>query len=325
MSYDHASAGSRHANRLVFALGLTGSFMLVEAVVGYLAGSLVLLADAGHMLADVAGLSFALIAIWFGRRPATTGKTYGYYRVEILAALLNGFLLLGVSAYILVEALGRFQSPPEVKSAPLLVVAALGLVVNLSSMAILMGGSRESLNVRGAFVEVMGDVIGSVGAIAAGIILLATGWQYADPLFAAAVGLFILPRTFLLMKESLDVLLEGTPRSIDLGDVVDSMLAVPGVDAVHDLHVWSVTSGFLALSGHVDASRGTDRDRLLIDLHQSLKERFDVDHVTIQVESDELERRLGQPCLPDSTTCYAGPGRETERSPMTPRDRAVAP
>lgn len=307
MSHDHGTAGARHSRRLMWALGLTSSFMVVEAVTGYLANSLVLLADAGHMLTDVAGLSFALVAIWFAQRPATVGKTYGYYRVEILAALLNGVLLLGVSAYILYEAYGRLTDPPDVSSVPLLLVASAGLAVNIVAAAILMTGAKESLNVRGAFLEVAGDLLGSLGAIAAGVILLTTGWRYADPLFAAGVGLFILPRTFRLMKEAVDVLLEGTPRGLEFDEVAEAMATVPNVQSVHDLHIWSVTSGFTALSGHVDVSDRADRQQVLVDLHRVLTGRFDIDHVTLQVETGEIERELGQPCLPGTANCLAGP------------------
>lgn len=307
MSHDHGTAGARHSRRLKFALALTAGFMMVEAVTGYLANSLVLLADAGHMLTDVAGLSFALMAIWFAQRPATVGKTYGFYRVEILAALLNGVLLLGVSGYILYEAYGRFTDPPDVSSVPLLVVATIGLAVNIASAAILMSGAKESLNLRGAFLEVAGDLLGSLGAITAGLILLTTGWRYADPLFAAGVGLFILPRTFRLMKEAVDVLLEGTPHGLEFEEVAEAMAGVPDVRSVHDLHIWSVTSGFVALSGHVDVSDRADRQRVLVDLHRMLTERFDIDHVTLQVETGEIERVLGHPCLPGTANCVAGP------------------
>jgi cobalt-zinc-cadmium efflux system protein len=307
MSHDHGSAGARHRRRLVFALVLTASFTVLEATVGYLANSLALLADAGHMLTDVAGLSFALIAIWFAQRPATVGKTYGYYRVEILAALLNGMLLLGISGYVLYEAYGRLSDPPEVNSLPLLVVASAGMAVNLVSAAILMSGAKESLNVRGAFLEVTGDLLGSAGAIAAGIILLTTGWRYADPLFAAGMGLFILPRTLKLMKEAVDVLLEGTPRNLEFNDVAQAMVHVPNVESVHDLHIWSVTSGFVALSGHVDVLDRADREQVLVDLHHMLTDRFDINHVTLQVETGEIERALGQPCLPGTANCFAGP------------------
>ena len=170
-----------------------------------------------------------------------------------------------------------------------------------------MSGAKESLNVRGAFLEVVGDLLGSLGAIAAGIILLTTGWRYADPLFAAGVGLFILPRTFLLMKAAVDILLEGTPRDLDFDAVSAAMVEVPDVQSVHDLHIWSVTSGFNALSGHVDVADGVDHSKVLVDLHLILRDKFDIDHVTLQVETGDLELALGQPCLPESANCFAGP------------------
>ncbi len=307
MSHDHASASARHSRRLTFALVITGSYMIVEAVVGYLANSLALLADAGHMATDVVGLSLALIAIWFARRPASIAKTYGYYRIEILAALFNGVLLLGVSGYILFEAYRRFTDPPDVKSIPLIVVASIGMVVNIVSAVILMSGAKTSLNVQGAFYEVASDLLGSVGAIVAGIILLTTGWQYADPLFAAGVGLFIIPRTLRLMKQAVDVLLEGTPRGLDFEKVSQRMVQVADVQCVHDLHIWSLTSGMIALSGHVDLPEGADRQRALVELHRILTDEFEIHHVTLQVETEAFEQLLGQACLPESGNCFAGP------------------
>lgn len=305
MAHDHASVTAGHRGRLFIVLTLTAGFMVVEAIAGLLTNSLVLIADAGHMLTDVAGLSIALTAIWLAQRPATQTKTYGYYRAEILGALLNSVLLFAVSAYILFEAYRRFQDPPNVPSAPLLVVATLGLGVNILGASLLMRGASESLNTRGAFLEVLGDLLGSVGAIAAGIVLLTTGWRYADPLFAAAVGLLILPRTWLLLKGALDILFEGTPSHISLADVQQTILSTPGVDSVHDLHIWAVTSGFVALSGHVQVSERADRDRALLALRERLREGFDIDHVTIQIEHEELESQLEQPCLPGQTACYA--------------------
>ena len=300
MAHDHGSAAANHRGRLILVLGLTTTFMVVEAVAGFLTNSLVLIADAGHMLTDVAGLSIALAAIWFAQRPATARKTYGYYRAEILGALLNAVLLIGVSAYILYEAFQRFQDPPEVASIPLLVVASLGLVVNLIGAWLLMGGAAESLNVKGAFLEVVGDLLGSIGAIAAGIVMITTGWAYADPLFAAAVALLILPRTWLLLKSALDVLFEGTPAHIDLADVQALMLSEPGVESVHDLHVWTVTSGFIALSGHVLVRDGTTPDALLVSMRRNLADRFHIEHVTIQVENERLSSQLEQPCFPEA-------------------------
>jgi len=311
MAHDHGSAGARHRGRLFAALALTTTYMLVEAITGVLTGSLVLVADAGHMLTDVAGLSLALVAIWFAQRPANARKTYGYYRAEILAALLNALLLFAVSAYIFYEAYDRLREPPEITSVPLLVVASIGLGINLVSAALLMSGAGQSINVRGAFLEVVSDILGSVGAIAASVIILTTGWRYADPLFAAAVGLFILPRTWHLLKVALDVLLEGTPANIELPDVRQSMLAQPGVQSVHDLHVWTVTSGFIALSGHVQVREGIDRDALLVALRQSLASRFDIEHVTIQVEDAVLSAQLEQPCFPE-----AAPWERTAPAPV---------
>ncbi len=305
MAHDHASAGMRHRARLIAVLALTASFMIVEAVVGFLTNSLVLIADAGHMLTDVAGLSLALLAIWFAQRPATARKTYGYYRAEILGALANAMLLFAISGYIFYEAARRFQDPPEVSSVPLLVVASLGLCVNIAGAAMLIGGAKESLNVRGAFLEVAGDLLGSLGAIAAGIIIITTGWRYADPLFAAAVGLFIRPRTWNLLRSALDVLFEGTPSHIGMPDVQQTMLGVEGVQSVHDLHVWAVTSGFVALSGHVEVRDNVDGDVVLVAMRSRLHDRFDIDHVTIQVEHERLAAELNQPCFPGQSPCYA--------------------
>jgi len=309
MAHDHTSAALKHRKRLLVALALTASYMLVEAITGILTNSLVLVADAGHMLTDVAGLSLALVAIWFAQRPATRTKTFGYYRAEILAALVNALLLFGVSGYIFFEAYQRLREPPDVPSIPLLAVASIGLAVNLVSARLLMSGAAQSVNVRGAFLEVVSDILGSIGAIAAGVIILTTGWRYADPLFAAGVGLFILPRTWHLLKVSLDVLLEGTPAHIEIGDVQQTMLGVPGAQSVHDLHVWTVTSGFIALSGHVQVSDDVDRDALLVRLRETLSNRFDIDHVTIQVENERLSEQLEQPCFPEAVPWDAGQSR----------------
>lgn len=305
MSHSHGSAGLKHRNRLFVALALTTSYMFVEAITGFVTGSLVLVADAGHMLTDVAGLSLALVAIWLAQRPATGRKTFGYYRAEILAALVNAVLLFGVSGYIFFETYQRLREPPTVSSLPLLVVATVGLLVNLASTGILMAGAKESLNVKGAFLEGVSDILGSLGAIAAGVIILTTGWRYADPLFAAAVGLFILPRTWNLLKGALDVLFEGTPAHIEIADVQRTILGVPDVQSVHDLHVWTVTSGFVALSGHVQVGEGTDRDAALVALRARLLKDFDIEHVTIQIENERLAAGLDQPCFPGQTACYA--------------------
>ncbi len=303
MAHNHGSAAARHSGRLLLVLGLTAGFMMVEAVVGFLTNSLVLIADAGHMLTDVAGVGLALAAIWFAQRPANERKTYGYYRAEILAALVNAVLLLAVAGYIFYEAVRRFTEPPEVASIPLLVVATGGLAVNIAGARLLHAASKESMNVRGAFLEVWKDILGSMAAIAAGLIILTTGWQYADPILAAAVAVLILPRTWDLLKGALDVLLEGTPAHINIGALQGRILAVPGVLAVHDLHVWTVTSGFVALSGHIRVAEPVNRDGVLVQLRQELLQQFDIEHITIQVESEALEARLDQDCLPEM--CYA--------------------
>jgi cobalt-zinc-cadmium efflux system protein len=286
------SAAGRHRRRLTIVLALTGGYLLVELVGGIVTGSLALIADAAHMGTDVFALALALFAIWLGGRPATPERTYGYYRAEILAAAVNAAALFAVSGYILYEAWRRFQEPPEVQSLPMLAVAAVGLAVNLHGVWLLRRGAGESLNVEGAYLEVLADLLSSLGVLAAGGIMLLTGWWYADPLVSVAIGLFIVPRTWRLLREAVGVLLEGTPPGLDLAQVRAAMAAVPGVRAVHDLHVWSITSGYAAMSGHVQVDAGTssaDRTRLLSDLSALLRERFGIAHPTIQIEDPGFE------------------------------------
>jgi cobalt-zinc-cadmium efflux system protein len=277
---------------------LTFIYFLVEVAGGILTNSLALLADAAHMLTDVGGLALALFALWMSQRPATPRKTYGYYRVEILAALANAVVLFLIAFYILYEAYRRFQEPPEVASLPMLGVAVVGLGVNLFGIWNLRRGAKESLNVQGAFLEVVSDTLGSLGVIVAAVIMLATGWYYADPLFSVLIGFFILPRTWGLMTQAVNVLLEGTPAHINLKAVEEAMRSVPGVAAVHDLHVWTITSGMDALSAHVVLAEGTeprDAQNVLERLNVQLKDEFGIDHTTIQVEHAsraEKESRL---------------------------------
>ncbi|HWO93727.1 MAG TPA: cation diffusion facilitator family transporter [Dehalococcoidia bacterium] len=300
MAHNRGSAGFQHKGRLLTVFALTAAFMVVEATVGFLAGSLVLIADAGHMLTDVAGLGMALGSIWLAQRRPSDRKTYGYYRAEILAALFNAVLLIAVAGYILYEAFARLTDPPDVSAVPLIVVASGGLAVNLIGLALLHAGSKESLNVRGAFLEVWKDVLGSIAAVAAGVIILTTGWTYADPILAAAVGLLILPRSWDLMKKTLEVLLEGTPEHIDLEELEKSMVAVPGVLAIHDLHVWTVTSGFVALSAHAETGERHDQHDTLVGLRRLLAERFGIDHATLQIETRALHEELESCCGIDS-------------------------
>jgi cobalt-zinc-cadmium efflux system protein len=288
------SATAEHRRALKITFAITFAYFVVEVVGGILTNSLALLADAAHMLTDVGGLGLALFAAWMSQKPATPDKTYGYYRVEILAALANGVMLFLISFYILYEAYRRFQEPPEVASVPMLVVAAVGLVVNLFGIWILRRGAEASLNVQGAFLEVISDTLGSLGVIIAGVIMLATNWYYADPIFSVLIGLFILPRTWKLMSQAVNVLLEGTPAHINLKAVEEAMCAVPDVEAVHDLHVWTITSGMDSLSAHVvvtEEARSGDPQEILEALNQQLKEAFGIEHTTLQVEHTSLAER----------------------------------
>lgn len=285
MSSDHAgTAAGRNKGRLAVVLGLTTVYLVAEVIGGLLTGSLALLADAGHMLTDVAGLALALLAIWFARRPATPERTYGYYRAEILAALANAVVLFGISFYILYEAYRRFLNPPEVASGWMLAVAAVGLAVNLVGMVILRSGASESLNMKGAYFEVLSDMLTSIGVIAAGAIMWATGWYYADPLFSAGIGLFILPRTWKLLKDAVHVLLEGTPSDVNLAAVREAIGGTAGVAGVHDLHAWSLTSGSNALSAHVILEDGAEPDAVLAGVRRRIVGAFPIAHTTIQVE-----------------------------------------
>ena len=280
------SAAGKSQRALLVVLGLTAAYTLAEVAGGLLTNSLALLADAGHMLTDVLGLAMALAAIRFAQRPATPAKTYGFYRAEILAALVNGVVLFGIAAYILYEAWRRFQRPAEVASLPMLAVAVGGLVVNLIGARLLHGGAGESLNVRGAFLEVLSDLAASLGVIAAAAIIAVTGWWQADPLISVGIGLFILPRTWRLLKGALDVLLEAAPAEMQVEQVQAAMEGVPGVRSVHDLHIWTITSGFVAMSGHVEAA-GRRSAEVLHDLRVVLRDRFGIEHATLQVEQGE--------------------------------------
>jgi cobalt-zinc-cadmium efflux system protein len=278
------SAGRRNKQKLWIVFSLTAGYMLAEALGGVLTGSLALLADAGHMLTDAGALGLALFAIRYAERPATPGKTYGYLRTEILAALANAVALLLVSFFILYEAWQRFRQPPEVLAGPMLIVATLGLILNFVSMRMLTAAAGESLNAKGAYLEVLSDTLGSIGVIAASVIVLTTGWYLADPIIGAAIGLFIIPRTWTLLKDATHILMEGVPERIDVPALESAMLTVAGVLAVHDLHVWTLTSGWDSLSAHITIEDGTQQRRILIDLHRLLKQAFQIEHVTLQLE-----------------------------------------
>lgn len=278
------NATGRHQRRLLVVFGLTAFYLLAEVVGGILTGSLALLADAGHMLTDVAGLGLALLAIRFATKPASPSHTYGFYRAEILAALANALVLIFISAYVLYEAYQRLLNPPTVATGGMLVVATVGLAVNWAGIRILRSGAQESLNMRGAYFEVLSDLLTSIGVIVAGLIMLTTGWYYADPIISAGIGLFILPRTWKLLKEAVAVLLEGTPADVSLAAVRETILTVSGVSSVHDLHVWSLTSGVNALSAHVVVGP----DAVYADVLSAARDRVvsyhKIAHVTFQIE-----------------------------------------
>lgn len=282
------TAAGRNKKNLTIVFFLTLFYLIVEVVGGLWTGSLALLADAGHMLTDVAGVGLALLAIRFAERPASPEKTYGYYRVEILAALTNAVVLIFISLYILYEAYQRFKNPPEVESAGMLAVASVGLIVNIVGMFILRSGSKESLNMKGAYFEVLSDMLTSIGVIIAGIIMLTTGWYYADPLISAGIGLFILPRTWSLLKDAVGVLLEGTPSDVNIATVREKLSKLEGVAEIHDLHVWSLTSGVNALSAHAVLAEGSEHDDVLDRVHKCCTSEFKIAHVTAQTERAEF-------------------------------------
>jgi cobalt-zinc-cadmium efflux system protein len=271
--------------RLRWVLALTGTFMVVEAVGGWISGSLALLADAGHMLTDVGALALSLLSAWIAQRPADDTKTYGYLRWEILAALVNGAALFGIAAMVVIEAIQRIQEPQPVRTGLFLAVASAGLVVNLASLAILHSHREGSLNVKGAYLHVLGDALGSVGAVAAAVIIALTGWTVADPIVSILLSILILVGAGRLLRDSTDILLESVPRHVSMAEVHRRMLAVPGVEAVHDLHVWAVTSGMVAMSGHAVVPDLEAHPGVLDGIRTEMS-RMGIGHVTIQLEVD---------------------------------------
>jgi cobalt-zinc-cadmium efflux system protein len=278
------TAAAKHATRLAWALGLTATYMVAEVIGGLVTGSLALLADAAHMLTDVGGLGLALLAIRFAAKEATPQRTYGYLRMEVLSALANAVVLLLLTVYILYEAYQRFQAPPEILSGPMLIVATIGLTVNLISMKLLAGGSSESLNVKGAYLEVLGDMLGSIGVIVAALLMMWKGWSLADPIIGAGIGLFIVPRTWILLKQVTHILMEATPANTDVSAMEKRLTAIPGVSRVHDLHVWTVTSGFDSMSCHLVVEDMSAWRDVLREARAAVRQDFKIDHVTIEVE-----------------------------------------
>jgi len=278
-------AGARHRSRLWWAAGLLAAFMLVEAGAALATGSLALLSDAGHMFTDVLGIAMALAAIHAAGRAATDSqRTFGLYRLEVLAALANALLLTGVAIYVLIEAARRFTDPPHVPAGPMLIVAAGGLLINIVAFLLLRSGAKESLNVRGAYLEVIGDLLGSVGVIVAAGIIAVTGWSYADPIVAVVVALMILPRTFALGRAAVRILVQAAPEHLDMGEVRNRLAAVPGVCDVHDLHVWTLTSGMDVASAHLSLEPSAELGTVLTTARAVLHQDFAIDHATLQVE-----------------------------------------
>jgi len=294
MSHRHhrpPDARRKSFNRLLIACILACSYMLAEVIGGLIANSLALLADAGHMLSDAAALGLSLFAIWIARRPASAEKTYGYYRAEILAALANGATLVAVSIYVFVEAYLRFQQPPEVMGGTMMVIAVGGLIVNLVMMGILHGVRQETLTVKGAWLHVLGDTAGSVGTIIAGLLIWGFGWEWADPLAGVLIAVLILFSSWRLLQEVVAVLMEGAPGHIDVDRIRDRIRSVPGVLDVHDLHVWTITSGLEALSAHVTVDDSSFSPDLLGQIRAGLHEGFGIDHITIQLEPEDFDER----------------------------------
>jgi cobalt-zinc-cadmium efflux system protein len=288
--HGHHHHGSGTARRLLIVLVLTALYMVAELVGGLLSHSLALLADAGHMLSDVAALGLSLFAAWISRRPPTPARSYGYYRTEILAALANAATLIAISVWVCVEAYRRLHSPPEVAGGMVMAIATGGFLINLAGMWVLNGGREDNLNVRGAWLHVATDALGNIGTVVAGALVAYAGFAWADPVASVLIALLVLWSSWALLSESVEVLMEGTPSRIDPDRVRESLHGVRGVQAVHDLHIWSITSGQVALSAHVEVDGcRPDRD-VLPDLCVALRDGFGISHVTLQLESECVDR-----------------------------------
>lgn len=288
--HSHSERRSGQQKNLLIVLLMTGSFMVIEVVGGLFTGSLALLADAGHMLTDVAALGLSAFAMWMAVRPSTPEKSYGYHRAEILAAVTNAVVLLLLSVWILYEAYRRVFEPPHVLGIPMLLIGLVGLAVNVASMKLLAHESASSLNVRSAYLEVLSDAISSVGVILAGGIIWMTGWVLIDPLLSAGISVFIVWRTWGLLSQAVHVLMEGVPTHLNAKEVGQAMAGMPGVKGIHDLHIWTITSGLDALSSHVVVTVGEDRDAVLERLQSLLRDRFGIDHVTLQIVEKRSDR-----------------------------------
>jgi cobalt-zinc-cadmium efflux system protein len=283
-----ARAGERHKRPLAVAFGLIVAFLVVQVVVGFVTGSLALLSDAGHMATDALGLGMALAAIHAASASqAHVQRTFGLYRLEILAALANAVLLFAVAGYVLVEALRRIGDPPDIDALPVLIIGVLGLTVNLIAFGLLRAGARESLNVEGAYLEVVADLLGSLGVIVGAAVWGVTDWGWVDPVIGAAIGVFILPRAWRLGREALRVLVQAAPAGVDVADIQRELAALPGIVDVHDLHVWTLTSEMEVASAHLMVRTGTDTHGVLDQARWLLQERYGLEHATLQVEPED--------------------------------------
>jgi cobalt-zinc-cadmium efflux system protein len=290
MAHTHASAAGTYRRPLTAVFGLTLAVFVLQLAGGLASNSLALIADAGHNFTDVAGIGLSLLAMRFATRPATQGRTFGYLRLEILAAVVNAVFLFGIAAFVLYEAIRRWSEPPPVASTLMLTVALVGLAVNAASLYLLRDAQRESLNMRGAYLEVMGDLAGSVAVVVAAVVIALTGWRQADAIASVLIALLILPRTWTLLRDAVDVLLEATPKGIDLDEIRHHILGAPGVTDVHDLHAWTITSGVNVLSAHVVLETEADPPAVLEELCSCLAADFDIDHSTFQLESADRRR-----------------------------------
>jgi cobalt-zinc-cadmium efflux system protein len=286
---DHSQARADHRRRLSVTLALVATYLIAEVVGGLWAGSLALLADAGHMFSDVGALALSLFALWLAQRPSSVERTFGYHRVEILAALANGVALVAVALLILREAVERLNAPREVLGAPMLIVAVGGLFINLAGLWMLHGGKDSNLNVRGAWLHVLSDTLGSIGVIVAAFLVWAFGWTRADPIASIGIALLVIFASWQLIRETVGVLMESAPGHIDVEEVRRALSETGGVLSIHDLHVWTITSGFVSLSCHVESSHQLPDHELLTTIQELLRERFGIDHVTIQIEPAGFE------------------------------------
>lgn len=281
-----ASASARHVGALTAAFAIAAVFMVVEFIVGFATSSLALISDAAHMLTDVVGVGLALTAIILANRSkGRPSRTFGLYRAEVLAALANAVLLFGVAGYVIYEASTRFASPPAVPGLPVLIAASLGLAANVVSFSLLRKGSSESLNIRGAYLEVLADLIGSIAVLISGAITLIFGWRYADPIIGVAIGLFVLPRTWTLARKSLRILFQHAPERVDIDEMIRTLSALPCVAEVHDLHVWTLTSGMEVASAHLTIAADANQTNVLRSAQEMLASRYGIEHATLQLES----------------------------------------